>query len=219
MRMNKKLFLIVPAITLLLTGCFDKTVSKENMIKVLEEAESAFMSEQSLFTNVRIRNKIQHSYDYKEGEFYRYHEFALIYYQTECIWVENGEYYHYLVDGWNSKLNVDAKVSKEEFDELMGKAKNKITNELFRPIDKAYQIATKDDPTFKNTYKSNSGTYTVKSERQYVTSEGQSETEKYVIKFKNNLPTRYQINNNGEQDWKYQYGKAEFINPHNQDND
>ena len=204
----KKMFLLIPTASLLLTGCFDKTVSKDDMKKIILDAGDAVTS----VTNVRIRNKIQHSYDYKEGEFYRYHNFALILAETECVWKENGSYYHYVNYTWTDKYNTDKEITKEEFDTLMSKCKNEVIKTLLVPVQRAFDII--DDPAYETTCKSSSGTYTMKSAKPNTASEGEtSNEEKYTIKFKNNLPTNYKIDINGEQDWKYQYGKAEFINP------
>ena len=73
--MKKQLCLALLPV-LLTTGCFSSSVSQDKMKDQINEVENNI--NQGNFTNVKIKDKLQYKFDYKEGEFYRYSDFALI---------------------------------------------------------------------------------------------------------------------------------------------
>ncbi len=215
MKHNKALILL-PLTSLLLTGCFEKAINKEQFLEAVKNSQAVLESGEKV-TNVRIRQGIQYSYDYKEGEFYRYHDFALILAETVIVWKEENKYYRYVNYTYTDKYNFDGEISKEQFDEYMGAGKKDLIKVLNNPLEKAGKIANNSDDavtydaTFK--YSSMDKQYTLKATGKSLTSE---EEYQYTIKIKNNLPTEYKYNLNGSKSdttWKYQYGKAELTKP------
>ena len=235
----KKGILLVLLPTLLTTGCFSSSIKEDKMKEVVAEVESNVNS--GNFTNVHINDKIQHKFDYKEGEFYRYSDFALLLIvpitELVCTWKQDGKYYHYEKYSANEKKNVDKEITKEEFDTYMAAHKLTVQYQLNVPVTaskkllKTYQYdeytAVKYKDVVDTSYKYNSfeKEYTQKGTGLYDITQYEdggektiTKEEKHTINYKNGLPSSWTIKGDSEQKWKYSYGKAEFKNPkENQD--
>ena len=226
---NKRLLLALPLVAFLLTGCFEKTISQDEFAsKAVNEAERYLAQESDKITNVHIKTKLQYTYDYKEGEFYRYYMFALIVIvpltELECVWKEDGKYYRYVDYSAQDNKHVDKEITKEEFDTYMAAGKTSILTRLTDPVTRVKELMNNAIPYYEtaeynNTYKYSSSdkVYTLTSSVTRPANYGSEETttDKYTIKFKNSLPTKYSYKNDGEQTWEYSYGKAKFTNPKN----
>ena len=225
----KKSVLLVLLPCLLTTGCFSSSISEDKMKEVVSEVEAKVSAGD--FTNVHINDKIQHKYDYKEGEFYRYSDFALLLIvpitELVCTWSQDGKYYEELLN-----MMFDGKITKEQFDEYMAEHKKSVQYQLMNPVnaskkllgtyqyDDPYVTQYKEvkDPSYK--YNSFEKEYTQKGTGIYEVTlyeDGAEKTvqkeDKYTIVYKNGKPVKMTIKNDGDQTWKYSYGKAEFKNP------
>lgn len=223
--MKYKLPLVILTMsTVLMTGCFAKTITKEKfdeaMVTVKQNIENV--------TNVHIKDKIQHTYDYKEGEFYRYNQFALLLVvpiaETECTWVEDGKYYHFYSNSTDSKKNENKEITAEEFSVYMLKHKVEIQTVLNRPFEemKLFDGSNPDYSEITNSYKYSSleKSYSLTTKAKFKVTlyeDGQDKTEykdvKETYEFKKNLPSKWTKKLDGDSTWKYTYGKAEFKNP------
>ena len=234
--MKKQLCLALLPV-LLTTGCFSSSVSQDKMKDQINEVESNI--NQGNFTNVKIKDKLQYKYDYKEGEFYRYSDFALIlivpYTELVCTWQENGHYYHYEKYSINEKKNKDEEITKEQFDAYMADHKKTVQTQLNNPIKEAkkllgtytyeeYELRYKEVADVSCKYNFFEKEYTLKGTgiwEETIYEDGVETTkqkeQKDTLKFKKGLPTEWSYKNDGDKKWTYSYGKAEFKNPKTQD--
>lgn len=228
MKHLKTLSILALSSVLLMTGC-SKKLSEDKFKEVLQSVTDTVNAGTEV-TNVHIKDNAQYTYDYKEGEFFRYHSFALLILvpvtDTVCTWEEDGKYYHY-VNNTLTKKTEDVEISKDDFDKYMAEHKKTIQEALLRTVDAAKTLIAADPvtyisvenkfsyATFEKTYKMSS-----KNTKEVEVTEG-SETKKEIreetnnIEFKNNLPKEWIIKNDGKKTWKYTYGDAKFTNPHN----
>ena len=229
----KKSILLVLIPTLFTTGCFSSSISEDKMKQVVSDIETNI--DNGNFTNVHIRDKLQYQFDYKEGSFYRYHNFALLILvpitDTEATWEENGKYYHYEYNSMTKKT-IDEEIDKAAFDTYMVKHKASIAAQLMAPVNASKKLLGTYDygeiPVNKYediqgaSYKLNSfeKKYTQKGTGIYYVDMYEDGVEKRVEKqdkhtivYKNSLPIEWTTKNDGESKWKYSYGKAEFTNP------
>ena len=73
MMKTSKLIKLLPLTTLLLTGCFDQSISKENFAAKLEEINQNLNAENEKLKNCRAQSRLAiETYNYKEGEYYSY---------------------------------------------------------------------------------------------------------------------------------------------------
>ena len=224
---------------LLTTGCFSSSIKEDKMKEVVAETESNVTS--GNFTNVHIKDKLQYKFDYKEGEFYRYSDFALIliipYTELVCTWQQDGKYYHYEKYSVNEKKNKDQEITKEEFDLLMAEHKKTVQAQLMNPINESkrllgtfnyegtYITPYKDIKSVSFKYASIQKEYRQKGTGVYEETLYEDGVEKVIEKenkntivYKNGLPTQWTIKNDGDKKWQYQFGKAEFTNPKENNN-
>ena len=230
----KKSMILVLLPALLTTGCFSSTIKEEKMEEVVNEVESTITS--GNFTNVHINDKIQHKYEYKEGEFFYYNDFALLLIvpitELVCTWSQDGKYYHYEKYSANEKKNKDEEITKEQFDAYMAEHKKTIAYQLMNPVNASkkllgtYQYQETDYTKYKSikdtSYKYNSfeKEYTQKATGVYdltMYEDGVEKTvekeDKYTIVYKKGMPVKMTTKNDGDQTWKYTYGNAKFHNP------
>lgn len=230
----KKSLLLVLLPCLLTTGCFSSSINEDKMKEVVNEVEAKVSAGD--FTNVHINDKIQHKYDYKEGEFYRYSDFALLLIvpitELVCTWTQDGKYYHYEKYSANEKKNKDEEITKEQFDLYMAEHKKSVQYQLENPVKASkkllgtYKYEETDYTKYKSikdtSYKYNSfeKEYTQKGTGVYdvtLYEDGVEKTvekeDKYTIVYKNGMPVKMTTKNDGDQTWKFSYGKAEFKNP------
>ena len=228
----KKVFYLA-FLPFMLTGCLSKSVSKDKMKEVVLAAETNIT--EGNFDNVHAKDTNQYTYDYKEGNFFRSHMFALILVvpvtETICTWEQDGKYYHYEKHTTSSK-DVDKEITKDEFDTYMAAHKATMKSLLMSPISQSKKLLEpenipEEDPVKYETVKKESykadmsgKTYTQKGTGVYKQSVYQNGGEQILekewsntIKYTNNFPTEWSYNNDGKKKWNYSYGKAEFKNP------
>ena len=224
--MKKQLFIsTLLTSSLLLTGCFSKSISAEEFKTALNDVKTYVNGEfASGDMNCHINDDLQYTYDFKEGEFFRYNSFALLIIvpitELECTWTKDGKYYHYVKYSANEKKNKDEEITKAEFDALMLVHKATMLTQLNRPITSTETYMSDENTESTYSYNSSSKTYSINAVVKYtvemyedgsMTSVEKQETNN--ISFKNNLPTQWKIKVDGKKTWKYSYGNAKFTNP------
>ena len=227
MKMNKSIILL-PIAAILLNGCSTyKTISSDDFISYLNDAEASVSVESSNLNNVRISNALNvEQFNYKEGEFYYYNYFvfALILpiASKEVTWKENGKFYHYTYSSITGKTT-DTEITEEQFNTYMLGHKAKISAELLKPYttSKAY-IAGTDEGYLDYTVKcQKSGlNYRMVASKKGPSTSDSSKTVTYTttITFANKLPKKWENKGEGKSYWDYNFGDAKLVNPHENTN-
>lgn len=224
--MKKQLLTLLMIPAMLLTSCA-KSIDKETFLEKLAPVKANLVVTNSDIKNVHIHNGLSvTTYDYKEGEFYVYHTFALIlivpYKSEEFIYKQEDKYYQ-IKTYTKSEKDTKEEISKETFDTLMLARKQTIINELSAGVNKIDQLIDEEDEEYKSisnsfSYDGNSLTFTskvVKEGTDSDTNEPKDIKGKITVKFKNNLPIKYQTKVDGNTVWSYTYGNAELKIPEN----
>ena len=226
--MNKKVpFMLMTLSTLLLAAC-DSKVSQEKFVEQLSAVEANITLDSEKLDNVHMQNKLGiNKIDYKEGEFYVNTTDALaliipiiteLYTWREGDSETNYKYYHaekHTITS-NNKWN---EISKEQFDVYMANGRAEVCAKL-NEGPTACRNFLKDEPeggyyNVKNSFaKTISSEYKMTSNSNYKAMENEQEVEKTyktTFIFKNGLPVKYTVKNNGSESfYKYSFGKAEL---------
>lgn len=215
-----KLFKLLPLTTLLLTGCFDAKIKKEEFLEKLEGVNQALVLENDKLNDVHAVSRLSiETYNYKKGEYYAYKYFALILivpvsYGT-YTW-KDGDTYKYFDD-----KTIDSQDKKGEIDEATFNARmeghaNSVLKLLRNPYSIAKVLAEENAenglifgmPEYysvtsysnKFTKKNSKGTFKITStvtytfdEATYGTNDSDTLSETFTIEFnKDNLPVKYE---------------------------
>ena len=229
---NIKGSLLLLSVPMLLTGCFRTSVSQDKFAKQIDTAKASIALDSSRIDNVHIHNKLSvDNYNYKKGEFYSYHMFAIALIvpitHGEYTWKDGDKYYHALTYTDSSK-NKTAEIDEAQFNTYMETHRVTIQNLLQEPVSLAESLLNKTNETY--TVKSNALTYEAfSSEYRLVSKVSYQEHDPnnydqmitrdktYTYKMKKGLPSSmtYKENweNGSEQTWSYSYGDATFSDP------
>ena len=139
--MKSKLLKLLPLSTLVLTGCFDSSISQEKFQAHLDEVRANINAENETSKDVHINSKLSiEVYNYKEGEYYSFRYFAIaliipISY-GEYTWKEDGKFYNYHDALINSQDKL-TELTEEQFNERMLGRKAEILSKLMEPVNQA----------------------------------------------------------------------------------
>ena len=215
--MNKRIPIILMAMsTMLLTAC-DTGISQEKFVGQLNSTKANITLDSEVLDNVHIQYKSSlNQINYKEGEFYSYASGLILTNVREYTWKgDDGKYYHYkksLID------NVDTEISKETFDIYMATARGEICAKLNEGIAECENLL-RDEPVgytnVKNSfYQTVKGEYRLNSTMTYKASEeAEEQTRKVMFLMKKNLPIKYTVKIDSESTVKYSFGNASFTAP------
>ena len=215
--MNKRIPIILMAMsTMLLTAC-DTGISQEKFVGQLNSTKANITLDSEVLDNVHIQYKSSlNQINYKEGEFYSYASGLILTNVREYTWKgDDGKYYHYkksLID------NVDTEISKETFDIYMATARGEICAKLNEGIAECENLL-RDEPVgytnVKNSfYQTVKGEYRLNSTMTYKASEeAEEQTRKVMFLMKKNLPIKYTVKLDSESTVKYSFGNASFTAP------
>ena len=219
MKHLKTLSILVLSSVLLMTGC-SKKLSEDKFKEVLQSVTDTVNAGTEV-TNVHIKDNAQYTYDYKEGEFFRYHSFALLILvpvtDTVCTWEEDGKYYHYK----KSVLeNVDKEITEEQFNVYMATARGEICAKLNEGIMECENLLREEPELYtdvKNAfYQTAKGEYRLNSTMLYKTNDNGEEVtkqRKVIFLMKKNLPIKYTVKTDSDSTTSYTYGNAKFSKP------
>ena len=227
MIMKTNLLKILPMSVLLLTGCFNKSISKEQFTEKLSEVKTHLLEQNSDITNVHMQTGLGVAvhYEYKEGEFYDYSSLGILGILSErnATWLEDGKYYHYHSSVGHRDAKVE-EITKEQFDTYMAENKNTVITKLMEPVLEAELLNGEKPEQYlevTNKYYEISKGFKLESKVKYQepdkddSSKMVDATKNYVFEFKNNLPTKYtyKTSNGSNTKYTYSYGNASFSKP------
>ena len=216
---------LFPFIALTLTSCVNG-ISKDEYEAKLSEVEANYAN----ITDVHINNRNNTTkYDYKEGEFYGYYNFALIIFvpitQGTYTWKDGDKYYHTEVHADSSKTK-KSEISKEQFDTYMTAHKAKILSLMSEVTLKIHDFMQENPTTVskaENEYKYDSFNkeyhFYSKVVETYQDSEGNPEKTDYFVSFKDQKLKEYHAKTGTSDSYRYfSYGDAKFNEPTMPDN-
>ena len=226
--MKANLLKLLPLTSILLTGCFNKSISKESFLEKLNEVRTHLVSDNEDIKDVHIQASLAVHYDYKVGEFYDYSSLGIlgILSERQCTWVEDGKYYHYHNHVGNRNAKVE-EISEESFNNYMNTHKLKIIEELLEPVVICEKLVEYENPYYtsvNNKYYQTSDGFILQSEVKYEAASSSDPEQKVEatkninVEFKNKLPTvngskTTQEGKKSTSSIKYTYGKASFTKP------
>lgn len=238
---STKLFKLLPLTTLLLTGCFDQNISKEDFAAKLEEINQNLNADNEKLKNCRAQSRLAiETYNYKEGEFYSYKYFALILIVPisygSYTWKAEDGYYHF--EDKAAGTDVKSTLDEEQFNLKMEGHKSTILGVFRKPYETAKALMNEDylnylqpegifeyTVSYANKYTKNGNTYKIISTMTYNYNADHQESNdetvsmKYTITFKDNLPTKVETErkerdgDKSKDNWTYTYGNAAFSDP------
>ncbi len=241
MMKTSKLIKLLPLTTLLLTGCFDQSISKEDFAAKLEEINQNLNVENEKLKNCRAQSRLGiETYNYKEGEYYSYKYFALILIipvsYGSYTWKDDAGYHNF--EDKSIGNDVKSELTEEEFNTKMEGRKATILGVFRKPYEIAKALMDENylnylNPegffdyslTYANKYTKNGNTYKIISTATYTyNADHQNGNDdvmsvKYTITFKDNLPTKLETEkkerdgDKSKDHWKYSYSNSAFSDP------
>lgn len=217
---NTRMLTLFSFIALTLSSCVNG-ISKEEYETKLSEVEANFAN----ITDVHINNKNSTTkYDYKEGEFYGYYNFALLILvpvtQGTYTWKDGDKYYHAEVhiDSSKSKKN---EITKEQFDTYMSAHKVSLITLMSEVTAKIHDFMQENPVTVtkaENTYGYDTinNEYHFQSKTELTISGGDTDVQKteYFISFKDQKLKEYHSKSGDSDSYRYySYGNAKFNEP------
>ena len=219
--------------SLILTGCFDKTISKEKFEENLNDVKTHLTWENEDITDVHINSRLNiEVYNYKEGEFFSYKYFAIALIVPisygDYTWKDGDNYYHYHDDVIDShdKLTV---LSEESFNTYMAQHKATLISVLSKPVNACEDLMSEQPTLYDNVtckyQQTSKKVFRLNATGSYETQDSSNpeqmvtKTAKVTIDFKDRLPIKYKYTTktDSEDTWKYEYGSAAFAAPVNPD--
>ena len=217
---NIKSIITLSLVPVMLAGCsLPKKINEEQFREKYNETVTYLSSVDNVPSNIHIQNKAGATkYDYKEGEFYGYYNFALLILVPvtggEYTWKEEGKFYHAEKNMFDNKKSYKKEITEEQFNTYMAGHKNKMLEELQMPLNMATILLNGGEnyENIRNTYYSVGKTgWKLSSKAEYVSDN--NKTYSYTIQFNNNLPVKYTSKGDSETVWKYSLGKAKLSVP------
>ena len=204
--------------SILLCGCNSKKLSQEEYQEELKGVQEALVIDNDKLDNVHINSRLNvEHYDYIEGEFYAYRQFALILIipinMEDYTWKDGDKYYHYKATTANNGQK--SEITKEQFDNYMATGRQTILNKLMEPYN--LNLSMMSDETsdiYKdrvNTYSKQGSELNFKCVYNAVKSDETLEKTTVNIKYKDFLPIKYTSKSKDSNTrWDYKYGSASF---------
>lgn len=196
-----------------------KKLSKEEYQEELNKVQANLNLDNETLKNFHANNKlnVQH-YDYVEGEFYAYRQFAIVLIipinDENYTWKENDKYYHFTA-GIKDDSKKLSEITKEQFDNYMLAGKQTLLNRISESYNLNMKLLDNSDETYlnkENTYTKSGSSLTFKCKaEQYYGEELQKVN--ITINYKDYLPTKMVIKGSSTDEWTYKYGSASWNVP------